>query len=116
MDAIPSSRIQPLLGSPSRESSTLSIAPHMGKLNTESQHAAVRNVRDIVRIGQVWRHRAHGSTIRIKQIHRADRTVEAWLQLPGVARARQLPFAELRRDYQLADAPAAQPAAGDRAA
>jgi hypothetical protein len=49
----------------------------------------------------VWRHRAHGSTIRIKQIHRADRTVEAWSQDLDVSRPRQLPFAQLRRDYEL---------------
>lgn len=59
------------------------------------------NVRDVVRIGQVWRHRRHGSAIRIKQIHRADRTVEAWFQPADGHRSRQVPFAELRRDYEL---------------
>jgi len=59
------------------------------------------DVRDIVRIGQVWRHRRQGSSIRIKQIHRADRTVEAWFERPDGRRPRQVPFADLRREYEL---------------
>ena len=60
-----------------------------------------RDVRAIVRIGQVWRHRRHGSSIRIKQIHRADRTVEAWFDRPDARRSQQVAFADLRREYEL---------------
>jgi len=59
------------------------------------------DVRAIVRIGQVWRHRRHGSSIRIKQIHRADRTVEAWFDRPDARRSQQVAFADLRREYEL---------------
>ena len=61
------------------------------------------SVRDVVRIGQVWRHRRQGPAIRIKQIHRADRAVEAWLESTDGPRSRQVAFTELRRDYQLVD-------------
>ncbi len=75
------------------------------------------NVRDIVRIGQVWRHRRQGPAIAVKQIHRADRTVEARWQSADGPRSRQVPFAELRRDYELTDArDGGAPGAGEQAA
>ena len=75
------------------------------------------SVRDTVRIGQVWRHRRQGSAIAIKQIHRADRTVEAWLQSADGRRSRQVSFAELRRDYELTDQRAGgAPGTGEQAA
>jgi len=67
------------------------------------------DVRDIVRIGQEWRHRRLQFPIRIKQIHRADRTVEAWFECsecsecPEGPHSRQLHFADLRREYDLID-------------
>ncbi len=62
-----------------------------------------RDIREVVRIGQVWRHRRDGSAICIKQIHRADRTVEASFDRVDGQRPRQVPFAELRRAYELTD-------------
>ena len=60
-----------------------------------------RSVRDLVRIGQVWEHRGPGFAIEIKQIHRADRLVEAWVELPGGVESRGVSFADLGREYEL---------------
>ncbi len=60
-----------------------------------------RPVRDLVRIGQVWEHRGPRFAIEIKQIHRADRLVEARVKLPGGIESRGVSFADLGREYEL---------------
>lgn len=57
-------------------------------------------MRDRITIGQHWRRRRDGFEIRIRQVHRADRLVEAeavTLQLDG--RVSRLRFDELRDSY-----------------
>jgi hypothetical protein len=59
------------------------------------------SMRDVLRIGQVWEHDGNGYCVRIKQIHRADRLVEACRETPDGPRSRAVTFGELRRDYTL---------------
>lgn len=72
---------------------------------------AQRNsIRDVVGIGQVWQHRRPEFSIEIKQVHRADRLVEAWFDSSDGHRSRGVTFADLSREYELLDdshAPAA---------
>lgn len=58
-------------------------------------------IRDVVQIGQVWEHHEAEFCIQIKQIHRADRLVEARIDAQGDLSARQVTFAELSREYEL---------------
>ena len=69
---------------------------------TTGQRNAIRN---LVRIGQVWQHHDPEFSIRIKQIHRADRLVEAWLDGPDGRESHGVTFADLRREYQIVDKP-----------
>jgi hypothetical protein len=67
-----------------------------------SDRAARSNpIRDVLRIGQVWEHDGNGYCVRITQIHRADRLVEACYEAPDGHRSRAVTFSELRRDYTL---------------
>jgi hypothetical protein len=69
-----------------------------------SATTAQRNyVRNVVRIGQVWQHRGPEFSIRIKQIHRGDHLVEAWLDGPDGRESRGVTFADLRREYELVE-------------
>jgi hypothetical protein len=63
------------------------------------------SIRDVVCIGQVWQHHEPDFSIRIKQIHRADRLVEAWLDTPGGRESHGVAFADLRREYELLEQP-----------
>jgi hypothetical protein len=58
-------------------------------------------LRDLLTIGQVWQHRDPSFSIRVRQIHRADRLLEAWVQTPDGPEARTVTFTELRREYEL---------------
>lgn len=58
-------------------------------------------LREVLRIGQVWEHHGPQSSIRIKQIHRADHLVEAWFESPNGPESHGVTFADLRRDYEL---------------
>jgi hypothetical protein len=60
-------------------------------------------LRDVLRIGQVWARREPHGSIQIKQIHRADRLVEAWFDTPRGPEAHGVSFADLRRDYELVE-------------
>ena len=65
-----------------------------------------RNImRDIVQIGQVWKHHGPEFSIQIKQIHRADRLVEACIDRPEGHERQGITFADLQREYELVDAP-----------
>jgi hypothetical protein len=62
-------------------------------------------IRNVVRIGQVWQHHGAEYSIQIKQIHRADRAVEAWFEGPEGRISRAVPFADLGRAYELVEEP-----------
>ena len=67
---------------------------------------AQRNIiRDVVQIGQVWQHHGPEFSIQIKQIHRADRLVEAFIDRPEGRERQGITFADLQREYELVDAP-----------
>ena len=67
---------------------------------------AQRNIiRDVVQIGQVWKHHRPEFSIQIKQIHRADRLVEARIDRPEGRERQGITFADLQREYELVDAP-----------
>jgi hypothetical protein len=71
-----------------------------------SATTAKRNyIRDMVQIGQVWQHDGADFSIQIKQIHRADRLVEAWLDGPDGRKSNGITFADLRRQYELVETP-----------
>ena len=65
--------------------------------------ARSNSIRDVLRIGQVWEHDGNGCCVRITQIHRADRLVEACYDPPDDHPSRPVTFSELRRDYTLVD-------------
>jgi hypothetical protein len=77
----------------------------------DTARAQRKYIREVVRIGQVWQH--HGPegpegpeySIQIKQIHRADRAVEAWFERPEGRKSRAVPFADLARAYELVEEP-----------
>jgi hypothetical protein len=58
-------------------------------------------LRDLLTIGQTWQHHNPDFSIQVKQIYRADRLLEAWLQTPDGLEARTVTFAELRGEYEL---------------
>ena len=60
-------------------------------------------IRDVLRIGQVWEHDGNGCCVRITQIHRADRLVEACYDAPDDHPSRPVTFSELGRIYKLVD-------------
>ncbi len=62
-----------------------------------------RPIRDVVRIGQVWEHHRPEYFIQIKQIHRADRLVEAWFDAPSGGESHGVTFADLQREYELVE-------------
>ncbi len=62
-------------------------------------------IRKVVQIGQVWEHRGPEFAIQIKQIHRADRLVEACIDGPEGRKTQGITFAELQREYELVEAP-----------
>jgi hypothetical protein len=69
-----------------------------------SATTAQRNsIRDMVRIGQEWQHHEPEFCIQIKQIHRADHLVEAWLDGPDGRASHAVTFADLRREYELVE-------------
>lgn len=69
-----------------------------------SERAAQSNsIRDVLRIGQVWEHDGNGCCVRITQIHRADRLVEACYDAPDDHPSRPVTFSELGRNYKLVD-------------
>jgi hypothetical protein len=71
-----------------------------------SATTAQRNsIRDMVQIGQVWQHDGADFCIQIKQIHRADRLVEAWIDGPDGRTSNGVTFADLRRQYALVETP-----------
>jgi hypothetical protein len=71
-----------------------------------SAATAQRNsIRDMVEIGQVWQHHGDEFSIQIKQIHRADRLVEAWLDGPEGRKSHGITFADLKRQYALVESP-----------
>ena len=70
---------------------------------------ARRNIiREVVQIGQVWKHHGPEFSIQIKQIHRADRLVEACIDGPEGPERHGITFADLQREYAVVAAP--QPA------
>ena len=70
----------------------------------ESAATAQRNsIRNVVEIGQVWHHRGPEFSIEIKQIHRADQLVEAWLDGADGRESHGITFADLRREYELVE-------------
>jgi hypothetical protein len=62
-----------------------------------------QSVRDLLRIGQVWQHHGSEQSIQIRQIHRADRVVEAWFDTPDGLRSHAVAFADLQHDYELVE-------------
>jgi hypothetical protein len=71
-----------------------------------SATTAQRNsIRDMVQIGQVWQHDGADFSIQIKQIHRADRLVEAWIDGPDGRTSNGVTFGDLRRQYALVETP-----------
>ena len=64
-------------------------------------------IRNVVQIGQVWKHHGPEFSIQIKQIHRADRLVEACIDGPEGRERQGITFADLQREYELVDAPRA---------
>ena len=62
-----------------------------------------RSIREVVRIGQVWQHDGTEFPIHIKQIHRADRLVEAWRDGPEGREKHGITFTDLQREYDLID-------------
>ena len=58
-------------------------------------------VRDVLTIGQVWRHHDPDFSIEVKQVHRADRLLEAWMPSVDGPQARTVTFNELQREYEL---------------
>ena len=73
----------------------------MRRASTEQRNIS----REVVRIGQVWRHHGPEFSIQIKQIHRADRLVEACIDAPEGRKRQGITFADLQREYDLVDAP-----------
>jgi len=65
--------------------------------------ARSNSIRDVLRIGQVWEHDGNGCCVRITQIHRADRLVEACYDAPDDHPSRPVTFRELGRNYKLVD-------------
>ncbi|MGO9961555.1 MAG: hypothetical protein ACLP50_37215 [Solirubrobacteraceae bacterium] len=61
-------------------------------------------IREVIRIGQMWQPHGTDSAIQIKQIHRADRLVEAWRDGPDGRQRQGITFAELQREYELVEA------------
>lgn len=61
-------------------------------------------IRKVVQIGQVWKHHGPEFCIQIKQIHRADRLVEACIDGPGGREKQGIKFADLQREYELVEA------------
>ncbi len=66
-----------------------------------SASSSRRPLRDLLTIGQTWQHRDPDFSIEVKQVHRADRLLEAWVPTPTGPAARILSFADLSRDYEL---------------
>lgn len=60
-----------------------------------------RPLRDLLTIGQVWQHHDPEFSIEVKQIHRADRLLEAWVPTPHGPETHIVTFADLRREYDL---------------
>ena len=60
-----------------------------------------RPLRDLLTIGQIWRHHDPDFSIEVKQIHRADHLLEAWVPSPDGPRARTVTFVDLQREYEL---------------
>ena len=73
----------------------------MPRASTEQRNI----IREVVRIGQVWKHHGPEFSIQIKQIHRADRLVEACIDGPEGRERQGITFADLQREYELVDAP-----------
>ena len=93
-------------GKPSGESPTLSISLTLGGSDMTSPATAQRkSIREVVGIGQVWQHRRTEFCIQIKQIHRADRLVEAWRDGHEERERQGIAFADLQREYELVEAP-----------
>jgi hypothetical protein len=66
---------------------------------------AQRNfIRTVVQIGQVWKHDGEEFSVQIKQIHRADRLVEACIVGRSGRERRPITFADLQREYELVEA------------
>ncbi len=58
-------------------------------------------MRDVVTIGQWWRRKRDRAAVRIVQVHRADRCVEATVwEREGVQR-QTIWFSDLRKKYEL---------------
>ncbi len=64
-------------------------------------NSARRPLRDLLTIGQIWRHHDPDYSIQVKQIHRADRLLEARVQTTDGPKTHIVTFADLRRDYEL---------------
>jgi hypothetical protein len=80
--------------------------PHKRRSNMPSPATAQRrSIREVVRIGQVWQHDGTEFPMHIKQIHRADRLVEAWRDGPEGREKQGITFADLQREYELIDSP-----------
>jgi hypothetical protein len=71
----------------------------MPRASTEQRNI----IREVVQIGQVWKHHGPEFSIQIKQIHRADRLVEAWRDGPEGRENQGITFADLQREYELID-------------
>jgi hypothetical protein len=72
---------------------------------SRSATAKCNQIRNVVGIGQIWQHHRPEFSIAIKQIHRADRLVEAWFDGPDGRASHDVTFADLRREYELLDKP-----------
>ncbi len=68
---------------------------------TATVSSSRRPLRDLLTIGQTWQHRDPDFSIQVKQIHRADRLLEACVPTSTGREARILSFADLGRDYDL---------------
>lgn len=69
-----------------------------------SARAAQPNfIRNVVRIGQVWQHHEPEFSIQIRQIHRADRLVEASIDGPEGRERHGITFADLQREYDVVE-------------
>jgi hypothetical protein len=85
----------------SRSAGIVDDAPPVSERAFPAGQASVRRVhmRDRVTIGQWWKtkRRRGGRTVRIRQVHRAERRVDV---VDGDDQRFQLTFSELRRFYR----------------
>ncbi len=68
---------------------------------TATASSSRRPLRELLTIGQTWQHHDPDFSIQVKQIHRADRLLEAWVPTSGGREARIVSFADLSRDFEL---------------